>query len=263
MIIKNNEINTPLTTIFYDIETDKSDGFISSDGELILTAEHKLAKYVTTGTICFYKNTNNNKNRAVSISDIRNRSFYKRKRDYATLTGNNTNKNIVEICSLYFIAFNENAIRKDGKTLEKTAYDHITGSNDVPMEIINNTSLMSLKRAKEDENETMFIIHLAAFDCDKDISEETMQQIMTKLPEIFEYSFNMKPHLFITATPPHTGCNIGNHQNEVYEYTRQKDFLLRMNFLPADRPCFYIMNTSLHKPFETITDSTNIHSYIK
>lgn len=149
MIIKNNEINTPLTTIFYDIETDKSDGFISNDGELTLTAEHELAKYVTTGTICFYKNTNDNKNRAVSISDIRNRSF------------------------------------------------------------------------------------------------------------------NMKPHLFVTATPPHTGYNIGNHQNEVYEYTRQKDFLLRMNFLPADRPCFYIMNTSLHKPFETITDSTDIHAYIK
>jgi len=246
MIINNTNKNTPALpfTVFYDVETDKSDGYIDLNDGLFTTIDNDMAKYVTPGTINLYK-AHKEQDNAENTRDIMNKKAH-------------CHSPIGQIC---FVAFNENAIKEDAKSLESLAYEHTTGSENRPLECIDGQSLMSLRRANKDADKTMFIIELSSFHCSKGVTEDVFEHIFAHLPDIFRLALNMNPHLFVTTIP----LEQKDFQfDEGYQvaYDMQKNFLLRMNFLPTEKKDVYVMNVSMHEPFKDVFGPTSIRFYL-
>lgn len=246
MIIDNTNENTPALpfTVFYDVETDKSDGYIDLNDKLFATVDNDMAKYVTSGTINLYK-AHKEQDNTENTRDIMSKKAH-------------CHSPIGQIC---FVAFNENAIKEDSKSLESLAYEHTTGDENRPLECIDGQSLMSLRRANKDADKTMFIIELSSFHCSKGVTEDVFEHIFAHLPDIFRLALNMNPHLFVTTIP----LKQKDFQfDEGYQvaYDMQKNFLLRMNFLPTEKKDVYVMNVSMHEPFKDVFGPTSIRFYL-
>lgn len=246
MIINNTNENTLALpfTVFYDVETDKSDGYIDLNDKLFTTVDNDMAKYVTSGTINLYK-AHKEQDNAENTRDI----MSKKARCHSP---------IGQIC---FVAFNENAIKEDSKSLESLAYEHTTGSENRPLECIDGQSLMSLRRANKDADKTMFIIELSSFHCSKGVTEDVFEHIFAHLPDIFRLALNMDPHLFVT-TIPLKQKDFQFDEGYTVAYDMQKSFLLRMNFLPTEKKDVYVMNVSMHEPFKDVFGPTSIRFYL-
>lgn len=246
MIIDNTNENTPVLpfTVFYDVETDKSDGYIDLNDNLFATVDNDMAKYVTSGTINLYM-AHKEQGNAENTRDIMSKKAHCHS----------------PIGQISFVAFNENTIEEDSKSLESLAYEHITGSENRPLECIDGQSLMSLRRADKDVDKTMFIIELSSFHCSKGVTEDVFEHIFAHLPDIFRLALNMDPHLFVT-TIPLKQKDFQFDEDYKAAYDMQKNFLLRMNFLPTEKENTYVMNVSMHEPFKDIFGPTDIRFYL-
>ena len=248
MIINNTNENTPVLpfTVFYDIETDKSDGYIDLNDNLFTTVDNDMAKYVTSGTINLYM-AHREQGNAENARDIMSKKAHCHS----------------PIGQIGFVAFNENAIKEDfSKNLESLAYEHTTGSENRPLECIDGQSLMSLRRANKDTDKTMFIIELSSFHCSKGVTEDVFEHIFAHLPNIFRVALNMDPHLFVTTIPLRKET-FQSDEDYTEAHEKQENFLLRMNFLPTEKKDVYVMNVSMHKPFEDVFGPTDIRFYLE
>lgn len=246
MIINTANEDVPVLpfTVFYDVETDKSDGYIDLNDNLFTTVDNDMAKYVTSGTINLYM-AHKEQGNAENTRDIMSKKAHCHS----------------PIGQISFVAFNENAIKEDSKSLESLAYEHITGSENRPLECIDGQSLMSLRRASNDADKTMFIIELSSFHYNKGVTEDVFEHIFAHLPNIFRLALNMDPHLFVTTVPLRKET-FQSDEGYTEAHEKQENFLLRMNFLPTEKKDVYVMNVSMHEPFKDIFGPTDIRFYL-